>query len=78
MFRRAEPLEAADKRAIRQINKDIDKALKRARRNPMTSPFLTERPLAWYEKGWIMIALAVLVAVCTVVAVMLVAGRLLR
>ena len=71
MFKRAESLEAADKRAIRQIDKDIDKALKRARKQPMTSPFLTERPLVWYEKGWIMIALAVLVGVCTVVAVML-------
>ena len=78
MFRRVEPMEAADKRAIRQINKDIDKALKRARRNPMTSPFLTERPLAWYENGWVQLTLAVLVGVFTIVVVMLVAGRLLR
>ena len=78
MFKRAESLEAADKRAIRQINKDIDKALKRARKQPMTSPFLTERPLAWYEIGWVQVTLAVLVGICTIVVVMLGVGRLLR
>ena len=66
------------RRALKSINRDIDRALAKARKQPMTSPFLTERPLAWYEIGWVQVTLAVLVGVCTVVVVMLAVERLLR
>ena len=34
--------------------------------------------LAWYEKGWLLLTVVILVAVCTVVVVMLAVGRVLR
>lgn len=71
---------STDRKILKSINRDIDRALAKARKQPMTSPFRIEdyEWPRWYERPWIMISLAVLVGICTVVVVMLVAGRLLR